>query len=115
MSQLPEEKFQALNLQGNLMLVSWRSNILIIWRKQVWLPIGNINSWRTLRKGKQKLRMWPNCEGDGSVNNKTPGKSKSTSKIDTLERVTLGLSFNSSRLHRSERSMTEMKFRRWTG
>lgn len=42
---------------------------------------------RALRKGKQKLIVWPNVQGDGSLESTTPGKTKAQSELDRIEKV----------------------------
>jgi len=40
-----------------------------------------------LRKGRQKLFLYPDQEGDGADPSKTPGKLPKTNEVDRLEKV----------------------------
>lgn len=41
----------------------------------------------TLRKGKQKLYLWPGVEGDGQSNTSTPSKQRQKDEMDRLEKL----------------------------
>lgn len=43
----------------------------------------------TIRRGKQKLHLWPGQEADGRVDTITPSKVKTNSDMDKLEKVNL--------------------------
>ena len=40
-----------------------------------------------MRKGRQKLLLYPDVEGDGSQPTKTPGKLRKANEVDRLEKV----------------------------
>jgi phosphatidylinositol 3-kinase len=56
------------------------------------IPVGGTSLYlfgknRILRKGRQKLYLYPDVEGDGSEPSKTPGKRRKTNEVDRLEKV----------------------------
>ncbi len=74
------------------MLSYRRHNILHVWKKQV---INNIVfsftlliRWnRILRKGQQKLHLYPGVEGDGAHPTSPPGKLPKAKEVDRVEKV----------------------------
>ncbi|CAH1760959.1 5700_t:CDS:10 [Entrophospora sp. SA101] len=56
------------------------------------VPIGGttlrlFGKHNTLRKGKQKLYLWPNVEADGDDNTQTPSKTGDKNEMDRLEKL----------------------------
>jgi len=49
--------------------------------------------FRTLRRGKHRLLLWPGVEADGSVETSTPSKMATQDEMGRLEKV-FSLTFN---------------------
>lgn len=49
--------------------------------------VGALIVGRILRKGRQRLFLHPDCEGDGASPTQTPGKLRKVHEVDRLEKV----------------------------
>jgi hypothetical protein len=72
----------------------WGIDVQNLWKTQVWpwlyenlRMIKLIVVPRTLRKGKHKLNLWADVEGDGNTETSTPSKVEHRDEMDRLEKV----------------------------
>jgi len=80
-------KYEQLPVDSQMVLTVWGVDGP---RKKI--PIGGttfslFGKSKTLRKGKQNLVVWRGSEGDGGIKTTTPGKSKTVTELDRLEKT----------------------------